>query len=66
MLNAYLSIFNYEFDICLLVGCNSNDIRLILLNKTLGVVEDNGFVRVFYLFGMLCVGIVVIKIVVAF
>ena len=52
MINAYLSIFNYKFDICLLVGCNSNDIKLTLINNTLGVVEDNGFVRVFYLFGI--------------
>ena len=42
-----LNVFHYEFNICYISGCASNDI-ILKGQSELGLVEDNGFVRLFY------------------
>ena len=49
MINAYLSVFHYDFSICYIFGCASNDI-ILTGHSEFGVIEDNGFVRLFYTF----------------
>ena len=41
------AILDYEINSCLILGCSSNEIKLIKISDGLGIVEDNGFVRLF-------------------
>ena len=52
MINAYLSFSDYDFSICYIFGCASN-IIILTGQSEFGVIEDNGFVRLFYTFGIL-------------
>jgi hypothetical protein len=53
MLNAYISITEYSFDNCFIMGCSSNsvDIEKAVKEDSLRYIDDVGVIRVLYFFG---------------